>query len=101
MQSILVKGIVLKGRVEVAEPIDLPDGSEVTITGKANGKLRTSADGDRPMNSDEISATLAAMNKVEPFDMTDEERARADAWERKINDYTMANLDSGIKDVFR
>ena len=101
MQSILVKGIVLKGRVEVAEPIDLPDGSEVTITGKANGQLRTSSDGDRPMSSDEISATLAAMNKVEPFEMTDEERASADAWERKINDYSIANLNSGIEDVFR
>jgi hypothetical protein len=72
MSSIRMKGVIRNGRVEVAAPIDLPDGSEVTII----------ADGphDRPMTSTEIAATLAAMSKVEPFDMTDEERASADAW---------------------
>src|SRR5437879_5604588 len=45
--------------------------------------------------------TLAAMSRVEPFDMTDEERAAADAWEKKVNDYTVANLNKGIEDVFR
>ena len=32
--------------------------------------------------------------------MTDEERASADAWEKQVNDYTIANLDKGIEDVF-
>ena len=33
MSRILVKGIVRNGRVEVEQPINLPDGSEVTIIG--------------------------------------------------------------------
>jgi hypothetical protein len=39
MSLILIKGVIRNGRVEVAEPINLPDGSEVTITGHANGKF--------------------------------------------------------------
>jgi hypothetical protein len=53
-----------------------------------------------PMTPSEIAETLAAMEKVEPFDMTDEERGSADAWEKRVNDYTIANMDKGIEDVF-
>jgi hypothetical protein len=87
MSSILVKGVIRNGRVEVAEPINLPDGSEVTITGHAHDKAPGLSDYDRPMTPSEIAETLAAMDKVEPFDMTDEERAHADVCEKKVNDY--------------
>ncbi len=96
MTLILMKGVIHNGRVEVAEPINLPDGSEVTITGHAP----SISENDRPMTPTEIAATLAAMAKVEPFDMTDEERANAEAWEKKVNDYTIANLDRGIEEAF-
>jgi len=73
MSSILVKGVIRNGRVEVAERINLPDGSEVTITGHAHGKFPGQSDNDRPMTPSEIAETLAAMDKVVPFDMTEEE----------------------------
>jgi hypothetical protein len=38
MSSILMKGVIRNGQVEVAEPINLPDGSEVTITNHAHDK---------------------------------------------------------------
>lgn len=97
MSSILVKGVVRNGQVEVDEPINLPDGSEVTIIGCANGRFIDLHDNDRPMTPEEISRTLAAMERVEPFDWTDEYRAEADAWEKKVNDYTIANMDKGIE----
>jgi hypothetical protein len=84
MSSILMKGVIRNGRVDVAEPINLPDGSEVAISGQAYGKFSGLTDNDRPMTPREIAETLAAMAKVEPFDMTDEERAAADAWEKKL-----------------
>src|SRR5947208_12021631 len=87
MSSILIRGVIRNGPVEVAEPINLPDGSEVTITGNAHGKLTELSDNDRPMTPSEIAETLAAMEKVKPFDMTEEERASADAWEKRVNDY--------------
>ncbi|MBI2807815.1 MAG: hypothetical protein HYX68_22770 [Planctomycetes bacterium] len=98
MSSILMKGVIRNGRVEVPEPIDLPDGSEVTIT--AHDNFPGLSDNDGPMTPTEIAETLAAMAKIEPFDMTDEERADADAWEKKVNDYTIANTDKGIEEVF-
>jgi hypothetical protein len=78
MSRILVKGIVRNGRVEVEQPINLPDGSEVTITGYANGKFVGLPDYGGPTTQEEIAATLDAMEKIEPFEMTDEERG---AWE--------------------
>ncbi len=101
MSSILGKGVIRNGRVEIAEPIDLPDGTEVIVTGQAPVRSEDSRESDRPMSPDEIAQTLAAMAKIEPFDMTEEERAAADAWEKKIHDYTIANLDKDIEEMFR
>jgi len=100
MRSIVMKGVIRAGQVEVAEPINLPDGSEVTITGHADIAAEI-ADDERPMSPHEIAATLAAMARVEPFDMSDDERASADAWEKTVNDYSVANADRGIEDVLR
>lgn len=49
MHNIRTKGVIRNGQVEMAEPIDLPNGSEVTITGHANGEPPRDADWDRPM----------------------------------------------------
>jgi len=101
MSSILRKGVIRAGRVEVDEPINLPDGSEVTIIGHANGKFVGLQDNDRAMTPTEIAQTLAALSRVEPLETTDEEGAAADTWEKKVNDYTIANMDKGIEDLFR
>jgi hypothetical protein len=101
MSSIVGKGIVRGGQVELVAPINLPDGSEVTVVCRANGNVMGLPDKDRPMTSAEIADTLAAMARVEPFEMTDEERREADVWEKQVNDHTKANLDTGIEDVFR
>jgi hypothetical protein len=61
MSIIVVKGVIREGRVEVDEPINLPDGSEVTITGYPHGKFVGLPDNDRPPTPEEIAATLAAM----------------------------------------
>jgi len=78
MSMILMRGVIRNGRVEVEGPINLPDGSEVTITGYPNGKFIGLPDNGGPMTPEEIAAALAAMDKIEPLEMTDEERA---AWE--------------------
>jgi hypothetical protein len=98
---IVRKGTIRNGQVIVEEPINLPDGSEVTITGHTHGRFIGEEDNDRPPTPEEIAAMLAAMDKVEPFDMTDEERAEAEAWEKKVNDYSVANMDKGMEDLFR
>jgi hypothetical protein len=90
----MVKG----GRIDVAAPPEWPDGTEVEIQPQ---RQPCASDEDGPMTPEEIARVLAAMDKLEPFDLNAEEAADLDAWERKVNDYTIANLDKGIEDVFR
>ena len=78
MNSIVVKGVVRDGRVELKEPINLPDGTEVTITDSPRDTSAGLADEKRPPTPEEIAATLAAMDAIEPLELSDEERA---AWE--------------------
>lgn len=66
-----ITATVRGGRLEVAEPIDLPDGTELQIP------LPGAAD-DGPMSPDEIARVVAAMGRMVSFDLTDAERA---AWE--------------------
>jgi len=92
-----IKTTVRAGRIEVEVPPEWSDGSEVEIHLQAP----TGSGEDGPMSPEEITRILSAMEKVEPFDMTDAERADLDAWERKVNDYSIANMDKGIEGVFR
>jgi hypothetical protein len=78
MSPIVRKGVIQHGQVVVTEPINLPDGSEVTITGYPHDQIFGEDDNDRPPTAEEIAASLAAMEKIEPFVWTDEERA---TWE--------------------
>jgi hypothetical protein len=62
-----LKGIIRNGQVIVIGPTDLPDGTEVEIL--PAGLLPV--DDQVQMTPDEITRTLAAMDKTEPFEMTD------------------------------
>ncbi|HEV3436085.1 MAG TPA: hypothetical protein VG122_01925 [Gemmata sp.] len=75
MSIIVRKGVIRDGQVIVDQPINLPDGSEVTITGMPHGEFSGEEDNDRPLTPEEIAATLAAMDKIEPFEMTPEAEA--------------------------
>lgn len=61
-------------RVEVDVPPDWPDGAEVEIQPVEQG----SNGADAPMSPEEIARTLAAMELIESFDLTD---AELSAWE--------------------
>jgi hypothetical protein len=93
-----IKAIVKAGRVDVQVPPQWPDGTEVEIQPLEQSGTSEPAG---PMTPDEIARTLAAMDKVEPFEMTSEQAAALNAWERKVKEYTITNMDRGIEDVFR
>ena len=83
-----LKGIIRNGQVIVTEPTDLPDGTEVEILPVG----RSSVDEEGPMTPDEIARTLAAMDKIEPLEMSDAERATIEAdrqarkeWEKRTS----------------
>jgi hypothetical protein len=65
----VIKANVRQGRLETDEPIDLPDGTELLIP------LATAEDKDRSPTREEIAAALAAMDEIESFSWTEQERA--------------------------
>jgi hypothetical protein len=72
----ILRGVIHNGQVVLPQPADLPEGTEVQIVPM---DLAGSADDERPVTSDEIARTLAAMECVHPFEMTDLERAAIEA----------------------
>jgi hypothetical protein len=67
--------IVRNGQIELPRSINLPDGTEVEIRLPEQEETVTGPEDDGPMTPEEIARTLAAMQKIEPFEMTEEERA--------------------------
>lgn len=63
-----ITATVRGGRLEVSEPIDLPDGTELRIPLP-----------DGPLSGEELARVLAAMDRLQPFDLTDAESAAMDA----------------------
>jgi hypothetical protein len=69
-----LRTIVQGRRVEVDAPADWPDGAEVEIHPVAEGSNGAGA----PMSPEEIARTLAAMEQIPPFELSEAERM---AWE--------------------
>jgi hypothetical protein len=90
-----IKGRVKAGRLEVDEPIEWPDGTPVEIH-----PVEPAEDEEGPTTPEEIARILAAMDKVEPFEMTPTEEAELEAWGQTVKEYSIRNIDKDIEDVF-
>ena len=84
-----LKGIIRNGQVIVIGPTDLPDGTEVEILPVSLSAL----DHEGQLTLDEIARTLAAMEKIEPFEMTDGERAAIEADRQARKEWEKAHFD--------
>ena len=93
-----IKGVIQNGQVILEQSTNWPDGTEVTIVPAY--RPETSAADDNSMSTEEIAQTLAAMDKIEPFEMSDQERADIEAWRQKVKAYTLANMHQGIEELF-
>lgn len=94
MRTVL-KGFIRNGRVEVDEPMNWPDGTEVVVVSDATAR------DDAPMTPEEIARIDAAMQRLQPLDIPDDVMADLEAWEQKINQYGIDHAESGIEDIFR
>ncbi len=83
-----LKGIIRNGQVIVIGPTDLPDGTEVEIL-----PVGHSVDDQGKMTSDEIARTLDAMEKTEPFELTDAERAAIEVDRKARKECEKAHFD--------
>ena len=86
-----LKGIIRNGQVIVIGRSDLPDGTEVEIV--PVGLVSGDDDTPGPPTPDEIAKTLAAMDNVEPFEMTEAERAAIEADRQARKEWEKAHFD--------
>ncbi len=100
METIVFPGVVRNGRVETDAPLPLPEGSLVSIAGVPNDLQMPPAD-DGPMTADEIARALLAMSRLLPLDPGEPGLSTADDWERKANEYSIAQFDRGLEQTFR
>lgn len=85
--SAVLKGFIRNGRVEVAEPMDWPEGTEVVVSQEAAGRE------DLPLPPEEIARILAAMQRLQPLEIPDDVGAELDEWERRINRRGIDHVD--------
>ena len=86
--------VVRNGRLELSALIDLPDGTEVEIQLSEREETSSGQEEEGPMTPDEIARTLAAMEKIEPLEMSDEERAALEADRQARKDWEKAQFDA-------
>jgi hypothetical protein len=71
---VTIKAVVRGGRIELDEPLNLPDGTVLQIL----VPLDVAREADEPMSAEEVQRVLAAMDRMESLRMSDAELA---AWE--------------------
>ncbi|WP_165068713.1 hypothetical protein [Paludisphaera rhizosphaerae] len=75
--STVLKGFIRNGKVELNEPADWPDGTEVVVAQEDAGRE------EGPAPPDEIARVLAAMQRLQPLDIPDDVGADLDEWESR------------------
>jgi len=93
--------VVRNGRLELPTPIDLPDGTEVEIRLPEPEGTDSSLVDEGPMTPEEIARTLAAMEKIEPLEMSDEERSVLTADRQVRKEWEKANFDAHAEKLRR
>ena len=98
MNSILIKGFIRKGQVEVEEPINLPDGSEVIVQ-VLNGDVDADCEEGWDNSPQGIAAWLQWCDAFQPLESTPQQETDAEDWLKKINQRGTANLGKRVEDL--
>ncbi len=94
-------GIIRNGQIILPRPAELPDGTKVAISPLPRARNLGIRDEDWPTDPEVIARHLAIMDQVQPFEMTEEERADIAAWREQVKKYTIASMDKGIEGLFQ
>jgi hypothetical protein len=97
----IMTAIVRNGQLELPRPLDLPDGTEVEILLPEPGPTADQSADEGPMTPEEIARTLAAMEKMEPLEMTDAERAVWEADRLARKEWEKAHFDEHAEQLRR
>jgi hypothetical protein len=77
------------GQVVLDGPVSWAEGLRLTIEPEQSHEALAA---DAPMTPEEIARTLSAMDKIEPFDLTDDERAAWEAERRSRKEWEKAHF---------
>jgi acyl-CoA reductase-like NAD-dependent aldehyde dehydrogenase len=92
--------IVRNGRLELPGPIDLPDGTEVEVRLPESAGTASGAE-EGPMTPEEIARPQEAMDKIEPWEMTEEERAALEADRKARKEWEKAHFEERAEKLRR
>jgi hypothetical protein len=84
-----IRATVKAGRIEAQAPADWPEGTPVEIQPMMQSVGNS---GEESMSAEEIARTLAAMDRVEAFEMTAEEEAGWEAERRARKEWEKAHF---------
>ncbi len=93
--------IVRNGQLELSQPLDLPDGTEVEIRLPEPAGIAVFREDEGEVTPEEIARTLAIMEKIEPFEMSDEERAALEADRQARKEWEKAHFDERAEKLRR
>ena len=94
-----IKAIIRNGRIEVDEPIDLPDGTELTIPlpDPSAESGRRAADWDETPEA--IDAWIRWYDALEPLEFTPAERAAWAAARQEQKEFELGQWESRSQDL--
>jgi hypothetical protein len=92
MISITVRGVIRNGRVEVEDPIPLPDGAEVLIQ-PVGVESENEADESWDNSPEGIAAWLAWYDSLQPLVFTADELSALDADRQARREWEKAHFD--------
>jgi hypothetical protein len=98
MSSMVIKGVIRNGRVEVNEPIDLPDGTEVEVISRESAPDDDAAWDNSPEG---IAAWLQWYDSLQPLILTDEERAAQEAAQQARKEWEKTHFDEHAEKLRR
>jgi hypothetical protein len=93
-----IKAIVRNGRIEVDEPIDLPDGTQLTIPIPESPGLGVS-DKDWSDSPEAIEAWIRWYDALEPVEFTPSERAARETARREQKEFELAQWERRSKQI--
>lgn len=89
-----IKAIIRNGRIEVGEPIDLPDGTELTIPIPDLPATLGVRDDEWPDTPEAIEAWIRWYDSLEPLEFSSAERAARETARSEQKHYELAQWEN-------
>ena len=100
MSLIVARGTIQHGQIEMNEPIDLPDGSKVTVQ-VAISKEADDSEDDWDNSPEGIADWLRWYQSLEPLIFSPEEEKDTAAWLKRLDQYSAAQTDKSVENLFQ